>query len=414
MIPIIVHEEDGYLSEYTFTDMMNGLGRLTGCISCEVTEELNGQFTASIKIPMVSLHANKIKRGGMIYIKACDELGNQLFRVNKIQKTLTDGIVEVQLNHISYDLNKLPAKPFKATGKTAVIAAFNNASINVTYNPWVGNLMMDTTNETSKIEVAVPKPWRTVMGGEQGSILDVFGGEWKWDNITAHLMTARGLDRGVIIRYGKNVLDFKQEESVANTYTGCIGYVAKSDIPAVVGHVVYDGDGVDYPMIQVVNLTDKVNDETTPTVALVDQLTEQYVNRNHPRIPNINMDLSFKSLKGSGENSQLISELEGTQLGDTVTVVIPDINVNAKAKVRAYTYDALNEEYVSLTVGNYKNKLSDRISNMNKRIGETTMYVYPIGSVYTTYSEQNPSATFGGIWELISSVDDVYTYRRTG
>ena len=415
MIPYIVSEEEIYVDSTLFDRIKNGpIGRLTGCISCEVTEELNGQFTARIKIPMAALHASRLKRNGLVYMKACQRLGTQLFRINSINKTLSDGIVEVQLNHISYDLNKLPAKPFTAVGKTAVVNAFNNINYQTTYNPWLFHFNMETTNETSKIEVQVPKPWRSIMGGSEGSILDVFGGEWLWDNLSATLKTARGSDRDYIIEYGKNVLDFKQEESIANTYTSCIGYVKKGDDPVVIGNVVIDGDeDTDYPMVQVVDLTDKVDEDTQVTVALVTQLTEAYVNANHPRTPHISMNLSFAYIKKVAGRT-VANELNTINLGDTVTVRIADMNVDAKAKVTGYTYDVLNEEYKSLSIGNYKNTLSSRISKMNRQIDSSPLYAFPVGAVFTTYSVLNPAAVLGGTWSLVSFIDDVYTYRRIG
>ena len=414
MIPYIASEGEIYLDSSLFDEIKNGpIGRLTGCISCEVTEELNGQFTARIKIPMAALHASRLKRHGLIYMKACQELGMQLFRINTINKTLSDGIVEVQLNHISYDLNKIPAKPFTAVGKTAVVNAFNNINYQTIYNPWMFHFNMETTNETSKIEVQVPKQWRSIMGGSEGSILDVFGGEWLWDNLSATLKTARGADRSIVIEYGKNILDFKQEESISNSYTGCIGYVAKGDNAVVTGFPVFDGLSSDSASLQIIDFTDKVDDETEVTPTLITELTQDYVNKNHPRTPHISMDLSFMYIKKIAGQT-IANELNRVNLGDTVTVRIADMDVDAKAKVTGYTYDVLNDEYKSLSIGNYKNTLASRISRMNRQIDSSSMYAYPVGAIYTTYSTVNPAAELGGTWSLVSFIDDVYTYRRTG
>ena len=56
-------------------------------------------------------------------------------------------------------------------------------------------------------------------------MLDVYGGEYEWDNTTVKLHSQRGTDRGVTIRYGKNLTDLTQEEAAprstpASTPTG--------------------------------------------------------------------------------------------------------------------------------------------------------------------------------------------------
>lgn len=413
MIPYVISDDEVYLTQSLIDNIKNGIGRLSGCVSAKVTEELNGEFVADIVIPADALYASNLKRFGLVWMLANDDLGMQLFRVNKITKTLSDGLFNVQLNHITYDLNKLPSMPFTAVGKTALIAAFNNTNLQVTYNPWVYHFVMETTNETSKIEVPIPMPWKSILGGREGSVLDIYGGEWLWDNLSITLKTARGTNRNVVIRYGKNIIDYKQEESIANTYSGCIGYVVKGDNPAVVGNVIYDGDGVDYPLLKVVDLSDKIDEDTTPSVALVSSLTEDWVNANHPKTPSINMDVSFQALKKM-KDYETLSALEDIRLGDTVKVRIAGMDVDATAKVTGYVYDVLNEEYEKLTLGNYKNRLADRISNMNGRINNSAISSYPVGSVYQTFSLVNPSALIGGAWTLLSQVDGLYTYRRTG
>lgn len=44
---------------------------------------------------------------------------------------------------------------------------------------------------------------RACLGGTEGSVLDVWGGEYEWDMFDVILHSKRGKDNGVVIEYGK-------------------------------------------------------------------------------------------------------------------------------------------------------------------------------------------------------------------
>lgn len=52
---------------------------------------------------------------------------------------------------------------------------------------------------------------RAVLGGTEGSVLDVWGGEYEWDMFDVILHSKRGKDNGVVIEYGKNLTDVEQD-----------------------------------------------------------------------------------------------------------------------------------------------------------------------------------------------------------
>ena len=64
-----------------------------------------------------------------------------------------------------------------------------------------------------------PSSIRSRLGGTRGSILDTYGGEYEWDGYTIKLHSERGSDKGVTLRYGKNITDITQEENIENTIT---------------------------------------------------------------------------------------------------------------------------------------------------------------------------------------------------
>lgn len=406
MIPTIVATEAVYVDQSLINNKTNGYGRLTEVSDAEVYEKLNGEYTAELTIPRSALNAHNLKRFGLVRIKPNPWQGTQVFRINRIKRQLVNGDIVLQLNHISYDLNKLPATPFTATGMAEVITAFT--TYQATYNPFT--FSSDIENTTSVLNVPVPMSWRSVIGGVEGSILDVFGGELVWNNLNVNLVPHRGEDRSVKIRYGLNIIEFTQEENIANTYDSVLGYVALEDSAPVLGGIVSDGVAGSYPLVKVVDFSDKIGEGVTPTFEIVTQLTETWVNANHPKTPQIGMSVDFTALRQSQQYG-LLAELQDVRLGDTVSVVIPELGISQTAKVTGMRYDPIREIIKEIELGSYRPRLSTTISNIGKTSRDTLMS-YPIGSIYSTYSKTNPSATLGGTWSLVSQTGGLYTYRR--
>lgn len=410
MIPTIISKGQTYVDAALVADMSNRYGRLTEVSEAEVYEKLNGEFTAEMTLPRVALNAHNLERFGLIRLKPNHWQDNQIFRINRIKRQLVNGDIVLQLNHLSYDLNKLPAEPFTATGISEVVAAFANPNIRATYTPFT--FTSDLTNETSVLSVPVPMSWRNIIGGVEGSILDVFGGELLWDNLTVNLLKKRGQDRSVAIRYGLNIIEFTQEENIANTFDGVLGYAALEDSPPVVGGIISDGDSGNYPLVKVIDFSDQIPDGVTPTVAMINQLAEAWVNANHPKTPQIGMKVDFTMLRQTKQDD-ILAQLEDVRLGDTVTVILPEMGISQTAKVTGVRYDPIREITKEIELGNYRPRLSTTISTIGKNTRESMLNSYPIGSVFSTYSKTNPAATIGGTWTLISSTGGLYTYRRT-
>ena len=78
----------------------NGIGKLSACVSCEVTEEANGIFELAMTYPMDGIHFDEIGDRAIIKAKADQFREPQLFRVYAISKPM-NGIVTVLAEHIS-------------------------------------------------------------------------------------------------------------------------------------------------------------------------------------------------------------------------------------------------------------------------------------------------------------------------
>lgn len=357
MIPILM--DSTKLLSTLVNDNTNGLGTLSECTSCIVKEERNGAFTLELKLPQNAKHFSEVAVGGVIKAKAREAGDPQLFRISKITKPM-QGVVTVYANHISYDLNKTSVLPFSSTGIVTTLSTMKTKM----QGGDAFTLSTDIVNTSSSFSNKVPQSARALFGGQQGSLLDVFGGEYLFDNLQVSLLANRGNDNGVTLRYGKNITDLSQEENIENTYTAIQPYVVDLNENAVLGTLLTVVQSAE-PKIMNLDLSNKFSGNDTPTVAQIDAAAQQYATANNVGVPKVSIKVSFVALWQTEEYKD-IAPLERVSLCDTVTVVFEKLGVNAKAKVVSTTYDTLRERYTEIEIGDARSTLASTISGISQ------------------------------------------------
>ena len=351
----------------TETDFSNnGLGILGDCISCEVTEEANGIFELAMQYPMSGVHYEDIVDRSIIKSKADQFRDQQLFRVYAISKPMS-GIVTVLAEHISYDLSGIPVSPFSAQNAPAALSGLkSNAVVDCQFEFWTDK---DTSGSFS---VPVPSSIRSRLGGITGSILDVYGGEFEFDNYTVKLHNNRGMNRGVSIRYGKNLTDIKQEQNCASIATGIYPYwagnVDGSTVLVELPEKIINAPGT-YNFVRIRTLDLSSEFEEQPTVDQLRAKAENYVESNNIGVPNVSLAVSFAQLEQSEEYKGL-KLLERVSLFDTVNVEFPALRVSATAKAVKLIYDALADRVKSITLGSVKANIADTIVEQQQEIAK--------------------------------------------
>lgn len=204
----------------------NGLGGLGDAISCIVTEEKNGQYELELVYPVDGIHFSEIENDMLIMAKPNETSNEQIFRIYKMEKPI-NGQVTINAEHISYLLTRAVMLPFEAGSASG---AFQDIQSNVlweTSNPNFPTFPFTFWTNHSKegeIKSDVPKTVRSILGGEEGSILEAVHGEYEFDNFTVKLHEHRGVETKIVLRYGKNITDLNATDDIANVYTGILPY----------------------------------------------------------------------------------------------------------------------------------------------------------------------------------------------
>lgn len=345
MIPILF--DAGAVSFTTF-----GIGALASVISCEVEESRNGSYELEMTYPITGAFFEEIQLRRLIVAKPNYTDNPQPFRIYSISKPL-NGIVTINAQHISYDLSGYIDAPFTAAG---IRAALTQMVYSTTIYPTSCPFTFTTDkNNLQDMTLKHPESVRALMGGVEGSLLDVYGGEWHFDGLTCDLETARGSNRGVSIRYGKNLIDLRQEENNESVYTGVYPYYYESDSNTLVvlpEKVINVTGTFGYTKILKLDLTADFTE--LPTVAQLRARAEIYITNNEIGIPKVNLTVGFQELE---------STLARVDLCDTVTVVFDALGVSATAKCIRTKWDVLKGRYIEAEFGSKKTSLAATIAD---------------------------------------------------
>ncbi len=341
----------------------NGIGKLSDAASCTIKEERNGAFELTLKYPVEGIHYSEIQQRSIIYAKPNPVDEPQPFRVYRISKPI-NGLVTVYAYHISYDLTGIPVSPYTAASVQAALAGFTTYA--VVTNPFT--FWSDMTN-SGDFAVKSPTSVRSLMGGGVGgSILDVYGGEYKYDKYTVRLYQQRGVNRGVTIRYGKNLTDLKQDENCSNVYTGVYAYYSDGESLVETSPKVTPAPGTyDYTRVLPLDLTAEL--KQAPSAADLKTAAEEYIATHKIGVPKVSLNVSFVQLEQTQEYRDL-ALLERVELCDTVTVIFERLGVNATAQVTATLYNVLIDAYDSVTIGDIRTNVAMTIAAQAEEIAK--------------------------------------------
>ena len=370
-------------NEEAFTS--NGLGALPDATSCIVTEERNGEYEVEMEYPLTGRHFHDIQKRRILCVKPNPYDDLQPFRIYSITKPI-NGIVTVHAAHLSYDTSGSIVKLFPADAGSASAAMSYLKDFSVPSTPFT---FFTNVGKTGTMSVPKPSSIRSLLGGSDGSILDTFGGEYLFDKWNISLLESRGANRGVTIRYGKNMTDLEQEENDTDFYTGVYPFwYSESEDGGLVtlsaNNGIVNAPGT-YDFVKIMPLdlsSENFSKETTdsegytttiekPTEAELLAAAQKYIADNKIGIPKVSLDVSFVMLAQSEEYKDF-ARLETVKLCDTVTVEFEKLGVKTTAKCIKTVYNVLTDKYDSIELGEPKSSLAETVSNQGTLIEEAS------------------------------------------
>ena len=346
MIPILYEA-----SETAFTTQ--GIGALADAVSVTVFRALNGKDELTMVYPSEGAHYADLQNDKIVYAQPEYKKTAQPYQIYKITKPL-NGLVTVNARHVgTMRPAYIPVTAFTASSITETLLKLpQNMAESNPFTFW------SDKSTVANFSMTKPASLGNVLGGMEGSILDVYGGEYEFDGYTIKLWNRRGADNNVEIRYGKNITQIEQSEDFSAIITGVCPYWESMDGEVVVlSEAVVEGpyaDTYSFRRTIVKDFTDQF--EEKPTVAQLRQAALNYITQNNISVPDMNLSVSFEHLAQYTQYENM-GLLETVNLGDTVHIYYEPLNVTTTARIVKTTYDCLNEKYNVVQIGKASSNL---------------------------------------------------------
>jgi phage minor structural protein len=362
MRPILFNKNEQSFDTY-------GLGELN-VTKGTATRERNGNYTLYAEIPVNDPMVSILKKEMKLKADAGLRTKNQTFEISRVVKD-SSNIVKIYGQHISHKLEYMALRNATAFAGSAysALAVWKGALIgDLTFDVWSD---IQTTAkgvfDISKMENA-----RLALGGVEGSILDIYGGEYEFDNMTVRLHKQLGRTAPTVLEYGRNILSAESDETIESSYTSVLPFATytpdkpegdTSDSQPDPVTVTLPEDYVDskykalyaHRRIKVVDFSSEFKSDSKnkdiPTADKLRKLATDYMERNAIGKPKINTKIEYVDLAKTLDYADR-GWIEEVELCDIVPVYYPQIGLTDETlEITTITYDFVNERNESVEFG---------------------------------------------------------------
>ena len=337
-----------------------GLGEIDA-LKGNVTRERNGLYSVYLEYPADGPMSSIFEKEMKIKADAGVRTKNQTFEISRIVKDSTS-IIKIYGYHISHKLEYMAvANGTSASGSARdALAIWSNALIgDYHFDTWSDiDSVGKTTFSVDKFENA-----RQALGGVEGSILDIWGGEYEFDNMTIRLHKRLGRKAPTVLEYGRNILSAESDDSIEASYTSIYPFATytpegdsgqKDPVTVTIPEKYVDSKYISMyanRRIKVVDFSSKFKDKDIPTPEKLKNFASNYMTKNKIGAPKINTKIDYVDLASTldYQGRKVIEELE---LCDIVPIYYPSIGITEDdAKATKIVYDFINERNESVEFG---------------------------------------------------------------
>lgn len=362
MRPILFNKNETVFDTY-------GLGELN-VTKGTVTRERNGNYTLYAEIPVNAPMVSILQKEMKLKADAGLRTKNQTFEISRIVKD-SSNIVKIYGQHISHKLE------YMAIRNGTVLNGTAQSALGRWKDALIGDYSFDVwsdiqTSATTTLTIDKVTNARLALGGVEGSILDVWGGEYEFDNMTVRLHKQLGRTAPTVLEYGRNILSAETDETIEDAYTSVLPYATytperpegdTSDNQPDPVTVTIPEDYVDskykalyaHRRIKVVDFSSEFSTDSRkkniPTADKLRKLATDYMERNAIGKPKINTKIEYVDLAKTLDYADR-AWIEELELCDIVPIYYPQIGLTDEtAKVTTITYDFVNERNESVEFG---------------------------------------------------------------
>lgn len=360
---------------YSPTDIdftAGGIGILSDCKKCLVTEEANGSYTVELSFPINAKFSSQLEdHNYQIKCKpnATDDF--HIFYIYNHYKDMATGLLYVYGKSRTMKLGNRAVKKLefeRATGQEAM--KYLEKSMD---QPSDIRLFSDITRVGST-SIEVSNPLKCIKGIE-GSLNQIFGGEMKHEPFKLSLLNRRGRDHVTTFRYRKNLTGLKVETNFDGLLTRIFPYADVQNNEGETERIF--GNPVDSPNInkydgeiysEYIQFTE---DQGVADQKSLNEVSKKYFSSMNPNCdqPNVSIELNIRKMEDTAL-AKKFKKFREVGLFDTFDIFHERFKINITAQITKVVYDSLNERVESLEAGDtqytFFEKQKQEISNTLK------------------------------------------------
>lgn len=329
----------------------NGLGILKDTTKCEIYEVANGKYELELEYPLDTRFDEYFENDYQIKAKPNDQEEYHIFFID--DKDI-DTFLDTVTIYAQSRTNRLGrravtfAEVDSKTGREAMAIIENNMDKKSDIR-----LYSDITTVSSTTFEA--RNVLNCIAGEQGSLLQYWGGEIKREPFKLSLLKRRGRDNIGTIRYGKDLSGLKVKLDWTGVKTRIIPYADPQSDTGTTSRIY--GSPVDSEYIN--NYSDVYTEHVQFTeeqgvkdVNSLNKIAKNYFKTINPGCdkPKISITVEFDKLTDTEEGKEF-AKIRNYGLFDTFKIYHRKYKLYFESKVSGVQYDSLSEKVLKLEAG---------------------------------------------------------------
>ncbi|MDV7752658.1 phage tail spike protein [Enterococcus casseliflavus] len=388
----------------------NGLGIMIDTTRCDVTEQANGKYEVEIEHPLISRFSNYFENGYQIKAKPNDQEDYHVFEIKNTYKDTISNTILIYGQSRTYKLGNREVQHVAIDSKNGAeaMAAIENGMD----EPSDVKLFSDIQTTSSTVFEA-----RNVLGciaGEQGSMLQYWGGEIKREPFKLSLLRRRGRDNVGTVRYGKDLIGLKVKFDWSSIVTKVLPYadLQNSDdgtTKRIYGNAVLSDLAINYPDVYSKHIQ-FTEEQGVKDLASLNRVAANYfksINSGSDK-PKISIELEVEKLTDS-EEAKEFAKIRNYGLFDTFSVYHKLYDIHIDTKITSVVYDSLTEKNKKIYAGDaqmafytkqnyelqetiktltkkgYMSEFVDYVTNLINGVEGGSVLQYPKNKPHTTY-----------------------------
>ena len=377
---------------------------------CDVTEVANGKYEVEIEHPLISRFSDYFENGYQIKAKPNDQEDYHIFEIKNTYKDTISNTILIYGQSRTYKIGNREVRHVEIVSKNGAEAM---AAIEKGMDE-PSDVKLFSDIQTTSSTVFEARNVLSCISGEQGSMVQYWGGEIRREPFKLSLLRRRGRDNVGTVRYGKDLNGLKIKFDWSSIVTKVLPYADLQNSEdgttnRIYGNAVMSDLATNYPDVYAKHIQ-FTEEQGVKDLASLNRVAANYFKSINPGSdkPKISIELEIEKLTDS-EEAKEFAKIKNYGLFDTFSVYHSLYDIHIDTKITSVVYDSLTEKNKKIYAGDaqmafytkqnyelqetiktltkkgYMSEFVDYVTNLINGVEGGSVLQYPKNKPHTTY-----------------------------